>query len=63
VRIVYLVLTESREVIVLMIGNRRDIWERDQSTILERRDAEQSRLSDDPPTGIAAPQKSKVRRK
>ena len=35
-RIVYTIRAETREVWILMIGNRREIWDRDQGEILKR---------------------------
>ncbi|CAN5507799.1 hypothetical protein BH09GEM1_BH09GEM1_16180 [soil metagenome] len=46
VRIAYHVEVESHEVWILMIGNRRDIWDEDQGEILDRLAAERRRRAD-----------------
>ncbi len=43
VRIVYRVEVSTSRVLVLMIGNRRDIWESEQAEILERYEEERGR--------------------
>ncbi len=43
IRIIYRVKADASEVWVLMIGDRRDIWESEQEEILERYEAEPSR--------------------
>ena len=43
IRIVYRVDANASDVLVLMIGNRRDIWESEQEEILERYEVEKGR--------------------
>lgn len=43
IRIVYRVKADASEVWVLMIGDRRDIWESEQKEILERDETERGR--------------------
>jgi mRNA interferase RelE/StbE len=51
IRIVYRVDAESSSVLILMIGNRRDIWDSEQNEILERYEIQLGReiLSREPP--------------
>lgn len=43
VRIAYHIQAAAHEVWVLMMGNRRDIWDHDQATILDRMEEERAR--------------------
>jgi len=43
IRIVYRVNPEAAEVLILMIGDRRDIWDTEQTEILERYEEERGR--------------------
>lgn len=63
VRIAYHVEVEAHEVWILMIRNRRDIWDEDQGEILDRLAAERKRHADaqtpTPPTRRSSPRKGR----
>lgn len=63
VRIAYHVEVATHEVWILMIGNRRDIWDEDQGEILERLGTERKRHSPaadrDADSGTALPEPSR----